>query len=181
MSCRPAGGSVLHNIRISSTLKTIISYLSVLDRKEVVYANLYWSCSKWEDHLPSFYRKLPWQHPVRPLSNMLHAKEKKEKNYNKIGLKPNFEEHKLCWRSHSLFRHFTHNPVAFCSRFHAQEMYRHWMQSSILINMLPQVHCAHSFISFNYHGKLALKPERQLKQLIPNQHYESGRGMHCSH
>lgn len=55
------------------------------------------------------------------------------------------------------------------------------MQSSILISMPPQVHCAHSFISLNYHGKLALKPESRLKRLIFKQHYGGGRGAHWSH
>lgn len=59
-----------------------------------------------------------------------------------------------------------------CCCFIAQEMHRHRMQSSIRINMLPQVHCAHSFISFNYYCKLALKAESQLRQLILNQHYD---------
>lgn len=44
--------------------------------------------------------------------------------------------------------------------------------------MPPRVHCPHSFISFNYHGKLALKPESQLKQLILKQPHEGGRGAH---
>lgn len=42
--------------------------------------------------------------------------------------------------------------------FTAEESRRQWMQSSILINTLPQVHCVHGFISFNYSSKLALKP-----------------------
>lgn len=75
-----------------------------------------------------------------------------ERNDIRTGLKLNFKEHRI---------------LLFISGE---------MQSSILINMLPQVHCAHSFISFNYRGKLALKPERQLKRLIFKEHYGGGRG-----
>lgn len=84
-----------------------------------------------------------------------------------------------------IYRIKSEQPAMLCRCFIMQQQQRKkrrlWMQSSVLINRMPQVCCAHSFISFNYQSKLAQKPKCQLKQLILNQHCESGCDIHWSH